>query len=106
MHLIELETLLFADTILEIGDDQLNCHSFAVQDLEACLQSGLRKGKFNVMKINDVNLNSAKAMLESIYNTDGFIDDRSRRSKTSLNVRCYVRVWNLWTEGKLQRDTR
>ena len=35
------------------------------------------------MKINDVSLNSARAMLESIYNTDGFIDDRSRRSKTS-----------------------
>ena len=35
MHLIELETPLFADTILEIGDDQLNCHSFAVQDLES-----------------------------------------------------------------------
>ena len=35
MHLIELETPLFADAILEIGDDQLNCHSFAVQDLES-----------------------------------------------------------------------
>ena len=58
------------------------------------------------MKINDVSLNSARAMLESIYNTDGFVDDRSRRSKTSLNLRCYIRVWNLWTEGKLQRDTR
>ena len=104
MHLIELETPLFADTILELGDDQLNCHSFAVQDLES--QSGLRKGKPNVMKINDVNLNSARAMLESIYNTDGFVDDRSRRSKASLNLRCYIRVWNLWTEGKLQRDTR
>ena len=53
------------------------------------------------MKINDVSLNSARTMLESIYYTDGFIDDRSRRSKASLNLRCYIRVWNLWTEGTL-----
>ena len=75
----ELKDPLFADTVLEIGDKELNCHGFMLaarsKVFNACLtQTGFVEGESRRIKIDDMSVDAANQLLKFIY-TDAFDAD-------------------------------
>ena len=75
LHLDELENPAFADTVLEIGDTLLNCHSFMLaarsRVLGACLaQTGFEEGKSRRTMIKDMSADAVKQLLKYIHSDE------------------------------------